>query len=157
MLDRFLRRRDGSVRYWRLVALLGACIAMAMFGGALIWVVPSLTDDPVVRGVWVLFAIGGLKLPLVLLLWAFIRRNREWPGRNVPWSDEEVAAILDHLSRQARDAANHADASARLAYLSREAWNVADRVTGTSKVDALTVALRIDEELMQRPERRLPG
>jgi hypothetical protein len=49
------------------------------------------------------------------------------------------------------------DAAARLAYLSREAWNVADQVEGNAKVDALTVALRIDERLMDGRSREWAG
>ena len=45
------------------------------------------------------------------------------------------------------------DRAARLAYLSREAWNVADRVTGDAKIDALTVALQIDQQLMELNDR----
>ena len=36
------------------------------------------------------------------------------------------------------------DAIERLEYLSQEAWHVADRLEGDAKVDALTVALRVD-------------
>ena len=45
------------------------------------------------------------------------------------------------------------DAPARLAYLQREAWNVADRVGGEVKVDAVDVALHIDQ-LLARTGRR---
>lgn len=157
MLQRFLYRRDGTLRYWRLVALLGTTISMAIFGGALIWIVPSITSNGIARAVWVVFAIGLLKLPLILLLWSFIRTNREWPGRCVSWGDREVADILDHISTQAVEAEGRRDAAARLAYLSREAWNVADQVEGPAKVDALTVALRIDERLMERRSRERAG
>jgi hypothetical protein len=157
VLQRFLHRRDGTLRYWRLVALMGTTIAMAIFGGALIWIVPSLTSNGFARAAWVMFAIGLLKLPLILLLWSFIRNNREWPGSRVSWSDGEVADILDHITRQAADAEGRPDSSARLAYLSREAWHVADRVEGTAKVDALTVALRIDERLMEGRSRERAG
>lgn len=153
VFDRIVRRRDGTVIYWRVVALVAPFICLAIFGGALIWIAPAVTDDPVLRGAWVLFAVGALKLPLILLLWSFVRRNREWPGRRVRWSDAEVAEILDHIDRQARDAVGRPDCDARLAYLSREAWHVADEVAGGVKVDALTVALRIDERLMKRRER----
>jgi hypothetical protein len=157
VLQRFLHRRDGTLRYWRLVALLGTTIAMAIFGGALIWIVPSLTSNGIARAAWVMFAIGLLKLPLILLLWSFIRRNREWPGRGMPWSDEEVAAILRHISEQADEADSRPDAAARLGYLSREAWHVADQVAGNEKVDALTVALRIDERLLDHRSRERAG
>jgi hypothetical protein len=157
VLDRYLHRRDGSLRYWRLVSLLAVCFAMAIFGGALIWIVPSLTTDPWLRAGWVMFAIGVLKMPLILLLWSFIRRNAEWPGRRVVWSDDETAAILASITMQAADATGRPDCRARLAYLSREAWHVADNVSGAAKVDALTVALRIDERLIARRERDVAG
>lgn len=157
VLQRFLHRRDGTLRYWRLVALLGTTIAMAIFGGAFIWIVPSLTSSGFARAAWVMFAIGVLKLPLILLLWSFIRTNPEWPGRRTPWGDEEVAAILRHITEQALDAESRPDAAARLAYLSRESWHVADQVVGDAKVDALTVALRIDERLMEHRSRERTG
>jgi len=153
VLERFLHRRDGGLRYWRLVTLVAVCLAMAMFGGALIWIVPSLTTNGWMRAAWVMFAIGVLKLPLILLLWSFIRRNREWPGRRVEWADEEIASILRHITAGAEEAMVRPDGPARLAYLSREAWNVADHVSGAAKVDALTVALRIDERLIRQRER----
>jgi len=157
VLDRYLHRRDGSLRYWRLVSLLAVCFAMAIFGGALIWIAPRLTTDPWLRATWVIFAIGLLKLPLILLLWSFIRRNSEWPGRPVAWSDDETAAILANITMQAEHATGRPDCQARLAYLSREAWHVADNVSGAAKVDALTVALRIDERLIARRERDVAG
>ena len=157
VLQRFLHQRDGTLRYWRLVALLGTTIAMAIFGGALIWIVPSLTSNGFARAAWVIVAIGLLKLPLILLLWSFIRTNREWPGRRPQWGDVEVAAILRHIVEQAHDAESRPDAAARLAYLSREAWHVADQVVGDAKVDALTVALRIDERLMEHRSRERAG
>ncbi len=109
------------------------------------------------RAGWVLFGIGVRKLPLILFLWSFIRRNREWPGRRVVWGDDEVASILLHLADQAEEAAAYPDGLARLAYLSREAWNVADQVSGPAKVDALQVALRIDERLMRHRDRDVAG
>lgn len=148
MLDRFIRGHDGAVRFGRLVIVLACCILMAMFGGALIWIAPAVTESDALRGLWVLFAVGVLKLPLILLLWSFIRRNQEWPGQRVRWTDDEFDAILDHLMAQAVTANARPDRAARLAYLSREAWNIADQVDGERKVDALTVALRIDERLM---------
>lgn len=153
VLDRFLRGPDGFIRYWRLVVVLAGCILMAMFGGALIWVAPAVTDSNALRGVWVLFAVGALKLPLILLLWSFIRRNREWPGRRPHWSDEEFREILDRIADQAAVVDLRRDGTARLAHLSREAWHIADQVEGGRKVDALTVALRIDERLMVASER----
>ncbi|MGE3140988.1 MAG: hypothetical protein AB7O53_16170, partial [Thermoleophilia bacterium] len=46
------------------------------------------------------------------------------------------------------------DAVARLTYLQREAWNVADRVGGEVKVDAVDTALSIDALLTRAGVRR---
>ncbi len=141
------------MRVGRLVALLAVTIGLAVFGTAAIWVAPTFFEGELARGAWVMFAVVVLKFPLIIVLWSFIRRNAEWPGRPVQWSDPEVGAILAHLSLQADEAIDRSDSEARLAFLSREAWNVADQLTGTAKVDALTVALRIDEQLMKDGDR----
>ena len=153
MVHRFIHGPDGSLRVGRLVLLLGTTILMAIFGTAGIWVTPRISDNGVARVVWVLFTTAALKLPLIFVLWSFIRRNPEWPGKPVKWGEAEVAAILEHLSTRAEEAELLDNRDAHLAYLSREAWNVADHVTGPAKVDALTVALRIDERLMQTSTR----
>jgi len=69
------------------------------------------------------------------------------------WSDEETREILAYLVGEADRSLTLPDAPARLAYLQREAWNVADRVGGDLKVDAVDVALHIDQ-LLSRTGRR---
>ena len=99
-----------------------------------------------VQTVWVLFSVFLLKFPLVSLLWWFIARNKEWPVRPPKWSERGDArdpGLPRVRGRPRRGAARRAPA--RLAYLQREAWNVADRVGGELKVDAVNVALHIDE------------
>jgi len=49
------------------------------------------------------------------------------------------------------------DAPARLKYLQREAWNVADRVGGDVKVDAVDTALHIDHMITRQRTPRSPG
>ena len=73
------------------------------------------------------------------------------------WSDRELAAILARLAHEAGVAGASVDGEARLAHLSREAWHIADQVSGEAKVDALTVALGIDERLMVRRSRKPAG
>jgi hypothetical protein len=151
VLRRYLYRRDdGTLRRGRLVVLLATTIVLAMFGTALVVLAPQVADSTFGRGVWVMFAVVLLKFPLIALLWSLIRRNAEWPGRPVKWSDQELGAILQRLMDEAQAAAEGPNGQARLAHLSREAWHVADNVSGESKVDALSVALSIDELLMGR-------
>jgi hypothetical protein len=152
VLARFLYGPDGFIRLGRLIPLLGLTLMMALFGGALIWLTPRVTQNEAGRALWVIFAVLMLKMPLVLLLWYFVRRNMEWPGRPVRWRADEVDEILEYLEHEAIAAVGGDSSEARLAYLSREAWNVADQVGGELKVDALTVALRIDE--LQAAEQR---
>lgn len=154
VLERFLYGPDGFIRLGRLLPLLGLTLVMALFGGALIWLTPHITHSDAGSALWVIFAVLMLKMPLVLLLWYFVRRNMEWPGRPVRWRPQEVGEILDYLDREAHAAVGADSSEARLAYLSREAWNVADQVGGELKVDALTVALRIDELQAAEARRR---
>ena len=158
MLRRYLyRRNDGTLRRGRLVVLLALTIVLAIFGTSLLVLAPHVSDSAFGRGLWVMFVVVALKFPLIAILWSFIRRNAEWPGRGVAWSDRELAAILARLAHEAGVAGASVDGEARLAHLSREAWHIADQVSGEAKVDALTVALGIDERLMVRRSRKPAG
>lgn len=157
MVQRFLYRTDGTLRRGRLTVTLGVTIALAVFGTALLVLAPRVADSAFGRGLWVMFAVVMLKFPLIAILWSFIRRNAEWPGRPVVWSADELVAILQRLDNEAARAAAHDNSTVRLAHLSGEAWHVADQVSGEAKVDALRVALRIDELRMARNELEAPG
>jgi hypothetical protein len=157
VLARYLYGPDGRIRVSRLVPLLAVTISMAIFGTVTIIAAPALGGHPAVRTIWVLFSVLLLKLPLILLLWWFIARNREWPNQRPRWSDREMGEILTRLDDEATRALHRPDAQARLAHLSREAWHLADQVGGERKVDALTVALRIDELAGRVRERRPQG
>lgn len=158
VLRRFLYRpRDGTLRHGRLIFLLVTAIAFAMFGTALVVLAPRVSDSTLGRGLWVMFAVVMLKFPLIAILWSFIRRNAEWPGRRVEWSDKELGVILERLTHEAKAAADGPNGAARLAHLSREAWHIADHVSGEAKVDALSVALGIDERLRTRRGAESPG
>ncbi len=153
MLQRFLYTPAGRVRVPRMFAVVIACVALAIFGSFLLVVTPVLADHEGIQTLWVLFSVFLLKFPLVALLWWFIIRNKEWPVRPPKWSDEETREILAYLVGEADRSLTLPDAPARLAYLQREAWNVADRVGGDVKVDAVDVALHIDQ-LLSRTGRR---
>jgi hypothetical protein len=154
MLRRFLYDADGHVRIMRLIPLLGVMIMLATFGTLGIVATPGISQNAGVQLAWVLTIVVVLKLPLIFFLWWLIWRNKEWPGRSVRWSGRETREILDYLEARSVEAEGLPDAPARLAYLSREAWHVADQVEGPVKVDALTVALRIDERAAHVRERR---
>ena len=142
---RFLYLPDGTVHVMRMVVTLGVCILLAFFGTTLLFATQAVSDNSAVQVVWVLFAVVGLKMPLILLLWHFVFRNREWPGRWPKWSPKEHRDVLAYIEMEAARAQLLPDARRRLDYLSGEAWNVVDALEGHPKVDALTVALRVDE------------
>lgn len=158
MLRRYLYRSgDGTLRRGRLVGLLAVAIALAVFGTGLLVLAPRVSDSALGRGAWVMFVVVLLKFPLIAILWSFIRRNAEWPGRPVAWNDRELTAILERLTYEAVVAERGSNPEARLAHLSREAWHVADQVSGEAKVDALNVALTIDERLINHRSRESTG
>jgi hypothetical protein len=152
MLARFLYDADGRVRVRRMIGVIATCLVFALFGTFLLALTPIFGEHEGAQTIWVLFCVFLLKFPLVSLLWWFIARNKEWPVRPPKWSDTETKEILDYLVAEANRCRDLPDAPARLAYLRGEAWNVADRVSGDVKVDAVNVALHIDE--MTRPRAR---
>ena len=156
VLTRFLYTPDGRVIVRRMVVVVGTTIVFALFGSFLLVLTPVLSDHEGMRTMWVLFSVFLLKFPLVFLLSWFILRNTEWPVSAPKWSDAEAREILTYLVAEADRALPLPDADARLLYLQGEAWNVADRVGGEVKVDAVDVALHIDQLLAQPRARRLP-
>jgi hypothetical protein len=157
VLERFLYTPAGRIRVPRMFAVVIACIVLAIFGSFLLVVTPVFGDHEWMQTLWVLFSVFLLKFPLVCLLWWFIVRNKEWPVKPPKWSDEEVREILAYLVGEADRSKTLPDAPARLAYLQREAWNVADRVGGEVKVDAVDVALHIDQLLATTSRRKARG
>lgn len=156
MLQRFLYTPDGRVIVPRMIGVVVVTLVCAIFGSFLLVVTPVLSEHEGIRTVWVLFSVFLLKFPLVALLWWFIVRNKEWPVRPPVWSERETGDILDYLLAEADRAMPLPDAEARLKYLQGEAWNVADRVGGERKMDAVHVALRIDQMLAGMRSRRSP-
>jgi hypothetical protein len=155
MLARFLYTPSGRVRVRRMVGVVAAAVGLAIFGSFLLVLTPVIgRGHEGIQTVWVLFSVFLLKFPLVSLLWWFIVRNKEWPVRPPKWSAGEAREIMRYLVREADRSRELPDAPARLAYLQREAWNVADRVGGELKVDAVNVALHIDQLLVQPRPRR---
>ena len=158
MLERFLYAADGRVRMRHMIAVVASCLAMALFGSFLLVLTPLMADHEGVRTLWVLFSVFLLKFPLVSLAFWFILRNTEWPVRPPKWSEGETREILAYLRAEAERVRVLPDAPARLAYLQREAWNVADRVGGDVKMEAVDTAIHIDAILARpRARRARPG
>lgn len=155
MLNRLLFNPDGTVQFRRMVATVGTLIGLALFSIIMLMATPIWNGNTLAQSIWVLFAVVILKLPLVFFLWWLIVRNKEIPGVPVVWGDREVEEILEYLRDQARRAMDLPDGSARLAYLAKEAWHVADCVDGSGKGDAVSVALSIDELAARSRGRRL--
>ena len=128
----------------RVVPAILVSLVLALFGTVLLVWAPDVPGHGWIRATYVLFVVLALKLPLIGILWWLIARNPEWPGKRPTWLPAEQAEILAYLERESHRAAALPDAVERLEYLSQEAWHVADRLEGEAKVDALTVALRID-------------
>lgn len=149
MLERFLYHPGGRIRVRRLAVVLGAFIALALFGTLLLAITPRI-DNSLLQTGWVLFAVLLLKLPLVALLCWLILRHLEYPTRRPKWSNDEVSEIIDYLRAEAERAEDLPDAERRLAYLLGESWHVADQADGKQKGEAVATALEIDARLQGR-------
>ncbi len=128
----------------RVVPVIVVTLIMAIFGTVLATLTSDLPGSGWIKSMYVLFVVVALKLPLLTVLWWLIARNPERPGTTPIWSPEEQAEILTYLEHEAQRVRGMPDAIERLEYLSQEAWHLADRLDGEAKVDALTVALRVD-------------
>ena len=128
----------------RVIPVILVTLVMAIFGTVLVMLTPNIGGPGWLKGMYVLFVVVALKLPLLAVLWWLIARNPEWPGTRPKWTPDEQADILAYLENEAKRVRDLPDALERLEYLSQEAWHVADRLEGEAKVDALTVALRVD-------------
>ena len=128
----------------RVVPVIAITLVMAIFGTVLVVLTPDLGGPPWLMGTYVLLVVVALKLPLLSVLWWLIARNPERPVARATWQPDEQVEILTYLDNEAVRVREMPDAVERLEYLSQEAWHVADRLEGEAKVDALTVALRVD-------------
>ena len=129
-------------------------VVLALSGSMLFVVMALVGQNPPLDPALILVCVVALKLPLIGFCGWLIYRNKEIPGVPVVWSDREVREILDYITAQAQASLSRADAGARLAYLSGEAWHVADQAEGRLKADAVGVALEIDRLAAQRGVRR---
>ena len=117
-----------------LVFLIGLTTVMIFFIGTA--VAPSIV---ILAALIVLVLV---KAPLLVLVWRLMGRHMERPGEP-SWDGEERSEILAYLEREAQASLSRPDARARLDYLTREAWNVADRSPDDEKAQAVATALRI--------------
>jgi hypothetical protein len=148
-LNRYLFDAHGRARRPRMLITALTLIVLAVAGSGLLVAMGMVGANPPLAPAWVLLIVVVLKLPLIAFCGWLIYRNKEIPGVPVVWSDREVREILDYITAQAQASLGRADAGARLAYLSGEAWHVADQAEGTLKADAVAVALEIDRLAVQ--------
>jgi hypothetical protein len=143
-LNRYLFDEHGRSRRRRMVVTTLTLVVLAL-GGSLLFVAMELfVPNPPLGPAWLVLFVVVLKLPLIGLCGWLIYRNKEIPGVPVVWSGREVREILEYITTQARASVSCPDAGARLSYLSREAWHVADQAEGALKADAVGVAVEID-------------
>jgi hypothetical protein len=143
-LNRYLFDEHGRARRPRMLITALTLVFLALAGSGLFVVMGLFAANPPLAPAWVLSIVVVLKLPLIAFCGWLIFRNKEIPGVPVVWSSREAREILDYISAQTRASLTRPDVRARLAYLSREAWHVADHAEGTLKADAVGVALEID-------------
>lgn len=143
-LNRYLFDADGRVRRTRMLVTVILLVVMALAGSLMLTTLALFVPNPPLGLAWLVLFVVVLKLPLIAFCGWLIYRNKEIPGVPVVWSGREVREILSYLSAQATASLSRPDAGARLAYLSREAWHVADQAEGVLKADAVGVALEID-------------
>jgi hypothetical protein len=143
-LNRYLFNADGRVRRTRMLVTVVTLVVMALAGSLMFTAAALFVPNPPLAPAWMVLFVVVLKLPLIALCGWLIYRNKEIPGVPVVWRGREVREILAYLSAQATASLSRSDAGPRLAYLSREAWHVADQAEGELKADAVGVALEID-------------
>jgi len=143
-LSRYLFDEHGRARRPRMLITALTLIVLALAGSGLFVAMGLFAANPPLAPAWVLLMVVVLKLPLIAFCGWLICRNKEIPGVPVVWSGREVREILDYITAQAHASLSRPDAGARLAYLAREAWHVADQAEGTLKADAVGIALEID-------------
>lgn len=143
-LNRWLFDEHGRARRPHMLIAALTLVVLALAGSGLFVVMELFAAKPPLAPAWVLSIAVVLKLPLIAFCGWLIYRNKEIPGVPAVWSSPEAREILDYISAQARASLTRPDVRARLAYLSGEAWHVADQAEGTLKADAVGVALEID-------------
>jgi len=143
-MNDFYFKPNGRVRWRRMVITMSTLIFFAMFGTAFMVFIALFANNSGLKLAWLVIFVVLAKLPLIIFCWWLIARNKEVPGRPVVWSEEETREILRAVTNQARQSLDLPQAGARLAYLAREAWHVADQAEGPLKADAVGVALEID-------------
>lgn len=144
MLERMYFYPNGRLRTRRMLATVVVFGSLALFGSLLLVLTPAWAEVPHAKAIWGIFAVFGLKVPLIVLCGWLILRNKELPGQEVVWSEREVEEILWYLRTEIDRAVGTADEDEHLQYLSGEAWHVADRADGEQKADAVALALKID-------------
>ena len=153
-LTRYFYDADGRARRRRMFRVILALALLAAAGSIIFVVLEVVIPNAPLGLVWLALLGVGLKVPLIAFLGWLIFRNKEVPGAPVVWNGPEVREILDYLTSQARASLDGPDTGARLAYLAREAWHVADQANDELKAYAVGVALEIERLAREHGVRR---
>jgi hypothetical protein len=149
-----LHDSEGRLHGRRSFFVIAGLVFLIGFATVLVGLLSSALSATVVA-IAALVVLILFKAPLLAIIWHLMGRHLERPGHEV-WSDEERQEILAYLERQARESVGRPDARARLDYLTREAWAVADRSPDEDKAQAVATALRIRAMTPAPAERSRP-
>jgi hypothetical protein len=129
-----------------------AALVLLMGLATVLLLVASTAISIEVLAIGVIVILIVVKLPLLAFVWWLLGRHQEKPGQT-SWSHEERSEILAYLEGEAAQSVSRPDAKARLRFLAREAWHVADTAPDEDKASAVAVALRISqlEPVRSRP------
>jgi hypothetical protein len=131
----------------------GVVLLALVVASGVVAALASSTGNHDLAGGAIVVALVAVKIPLLIFLWwLFGKHIKRGPQ---PWEREERGEILAYLQSEAERVRGLPDAPARLAFLSREAWNVVDQTPDGERADAITVALRI-QSMAARPGVRRP-
>lgn len=153
-LTRYFYDADGRARRRRMFRAILALAIIAVTGSIAFVVLELLVRNAALGLVWLALLGVGLKIPLIAFLGWLIFRNKEVPGARVVWNGPEILEILDYLTAQARASLADPNPGARLSYLAREAWHVADQADDELKAYAVGVALEIERLANEHGVRR---
>lgn len=133
--------REGDLRTTQVLAIVMFSVLLIVGGTVAISFAGAIAGTEVlVVGALIVFL--AIKLPFLGMVWWLLMRHggKEAHGH---WDDRERAEILQYLLTQAEEAKGRPDEAARLQWLTREAWSIADTVPDEHRAEAVAVAVEI--------------
>lgn len=139
--------RDGDLRAWRAMLTVGGLAFLVVLGTVLASFIGAATNpETLALGAVIVFL--AIKIPLLVVVFWILMRKGGGPGQ-AEWSPRERTEILGYLVDQAAEVRGKPNEAERIAWLTREAWHVADTAPDDERAAAVAVAVEISA--MQRP------